>query len=222
MGAVIDVAQLLKLEGRRRIFDYVRSRPGSHLRKIQRDLGLPLGTLEYHLYVLERAGLLAVRQSGRFKAFFVEGSMDRRDKDLLYYLRQSMPRRITMQVVHRPGITFQGLSARMPLSPSTVSFHLRKLVHAGILREQRVGREKIYECPEPERVQRLIVSYRPTFADEIVDRFAEAWLELGLSPRSESRPETDVQDAPESGDPRRTPVLSRAIRPPAVAAAGSA
>lgn len=147
---------------------------------------MALGTLEYHLYRLERAGMVAVRRLGRFKAYYTEGMVDLRDKDVLYFLRQEMPRRIAMSTVDSPGITFQGLSAVMPISPSTLSFHLRKLVKAGIILEQRKGREKAYTCPDAARVRRLVIDFRASFVDELVDRFAEAWMSLGTEPTGAS------------------------------------
>jgi predicted transcriptional regulator len=171
---------LLLLESRRRIYDYIKVVPGIHLRALQRELSMPLGTLEYHLYQMEREGLLVTREDGRFKGYFPADELDRRDRDYLYYLRQEMPRRISVEVAHEPGVSFQHLAQRLPISPSTLSFHLKKLLKAGMLAEQQVGREKTYTCAEAERVQKLVVRYRKTFVDEVVDRFAEAWLSLGL------------------------------------------
>ncbi len=42
----------LELEARRTIYEFVVSSPGTHLREIQRQIDLPLGTVEYHLKYL--------------------------------------------------------------------------------------------------------------------------------------------------------------------------
>lgn len=173
--------KLLELHSRRRIYDYVKQVPGIHLRALQRELSMPLGTLEYHLYQMEREGLLVTREDGRFKGYFPHDELDRRDRDYLYFLRQEMPRRISLEVANQPGVRFQELAARLPISPSTLSFHLKKLLTAEILQETPLGREKTYTCTEAERVRRLVVRYRATFVDDVVDRFADAWLNLGPS-----------------------------------------
>lgn len=172
--------QLLELDSRRRIYDFLVAAPGIHLRGLQRSLGMPIGTLEYHLYQMERHGVLVTRSEGRFKAYFTQDGLDRRDRDYLYYLRQEMPRRISIEVADAPGITFRVLASHLPISASTLSFHLKKLLHAGMLGESLQGREKVYACTEPDRVRRLVVKFRATFLDEAVDRFADAWLSLGL------------------------------------------
>ena len=124
---------------------------------------------------------MVTRKTGRLKPYFTQGALDRHDRDYLYYLRQDMPRRIALEVADEPGISFQRLAERLPISPSTLSFHLKKLLRAAILVETPQGREKTYSCPQPERVRRLIVQYRSTFVDEVVDRFADAWLNLGVA-----------------------------------------
>jgi predicted transcriptional regulator len=170
--------QLLQLETRRRIYEHVRRVPGLHLRQIQRDLEMPMGTLEYHLHQMEKGGLLVTREDGRFKAFYPNEHLDRRDRDFLYYLRQEMPRRIALEVVDQPGISFQELVQRLPIGASTLSFHLKKLRAGSLVEERRRGQKKCYEPTDPERIRRIIVRYRTTFVDEVVDRFAEAWLDL--------------------------------------------
>jgi predicted transcriptional regulator len=171
--------RLLELGTRRRIYDHVRRVPGLHLRQIQRDLEMPMGTLEYHLHQMERAGLLVTREDGRFKAFYPNESLDRRDRDFLYYLRQEMPRRIALEIVDRPGVSFQELAHRLPIGASTLSFHLKKLRAGGVIEERRRGQKKCYHATDPDRIRHIIVRYRSTFVDEIVDRFADAWLDLG-------------------------------------------
>jgi predicted transcriptional regulator len=169
---------LLELETRRRIYQRVRRVPGIHFRKLQRDLDLAIGTLEYNLHQMESAGLLVTREEGRYKAFFTNEDLDRRDRDYLYYLRQETPRRIAMVVADRPGIRFQELVDDLGLYKSRVSTVLKRLVKAGILEEERVGRQKAYRPVEAARIKRLIVQYRASYVDAMVDRFAGTWLDV--------------------------------------------
>lgn len=148
------------------------------MRELQRHMGLALGTLEYHLTQLEKGELVVTREAGRFKAYFPNGHLDRRDRDVLYYLRQGMPRTILLELAEEPGITFQTLAARLPISPSTVSFHLKKLRKAALVIDVEPGRG--LACSDPERVRKLILQYRATFVDDVVDRFASTWMDVGL------------------------------------------
>jgi predicted transcriptional regulator len=172
--------RLLENEIRRNIFSHIKGKPGAHLRQIQRDLDIPLGTLEYHLHQLVRHEMLVTRDDHRFKAYFPKDGMGRRDRDVLYYLRQEMPRKVALLVTQHPGITFRDLAAMMPISGSTTSFHLKKLVKAGIVTETRVGREKMFEVPDHDRIRRLVIRYRKSFVDDVVDRFSDAWMDIRL------------------------------------------
>lgn len=169
---------LLELDTRRTIFRHVEEHPGLHLRGLQRALDIPLGTLEYHLHQMEKANLLVSRDDGRFKAFFVAEGLDRRDKEILYYVRQEMPRQIIMQLLLEPGTTHGALTEHLPISASTCSFHLKKLVASGLVMEQRVGRTKQFSVDDADRVANVLVRYRKSFLDDLVDRFARAWLDV--------------------------------------------
>ncbi len=56
---------------RQAIIEYLRVNPGAHLRQISRDLGLSLGTLRWHLNVLERSGLVRERRRGNMTQFYL-------------------------------------------------------------------------------------------------------------------------------------------------------
>ncbi len=48
-GSLPEISIELELETRRTIFEFIRQNPGSHLREIQRRLGLPIGVLNFHI-----------------------------------------------------------------------------------------------------------------------------------------------------------------------------
>lgn len=141
---------------RSRIHEVVVALPGIHLRLLQRRLGFALGTLEYHLHQMIRAGEIVTRAGGRYTSYFPKDGLDRRDRDYLYFLRQEIPSQVARCVVENPGISFRALVAKMPRSSSTVSFHIKKLLTSGILQWYPDGRERRYVAPEPDRVRRLI------------------------------------------------------------------
>jgi predicted transcriptional regulator len=173
-----DAHELLDLDTRRRIYDHIKNVPGIHFRGLQRALDLPVGTLEYNVHQMETAGLLVVRDEGRYKAYFTKEDLDRRDRDYLYYLRQETPRRVAMLVAAQPGIRFKELADRLDLFPSRLSTLLKRLEKAGIVESHPVGRQKAYDAPEADRIQRLLVRYQSSYVDEMVDRFAAAWLDV--------------------------------------------
>jgi DNA-binding transcriptional ArsR family regulator len=180
----------LELDTRRRIVAHVQRHPGTHMRELQRQLGMSLGTLEYHLHVLVRAGLLSSREDGRYVRYYVEALVGRREKDLLGLLRQEVPRRVCAQLLLRPEQSHKELLSHFRLAPSTLTFHLKKLLAARVVDAWKHGRETRYRVLEPDLVAKCLLAYRGSFLDDVVDRFAEAWLDVGasLEPAGEEQP----------------------------------
>lgn len=169
---------VLDLAARKRIVDYVRTSPGLHMRELAQRLDMAVSTLEYHCYQLVKHGHLATRESGGFKAFYPGEGIDRRDKDILYLVRHEAPRRICSHILLHPGATPGDVRDALAVSAPTLSFHLNKLRAAGLLREEPAGRTKNLFLVDPERVANVLVTYRASFLDDAVDRFASAWLAL--------------------------------------------
>lgn len=174
-----DAETVLDLEARRRIVEFVRLNPGLHLRALAEAMEIPVSTLEYHCYHLQKHGHLGVREAGGYKAFYPAEGLDRRDKDILYLVRHQAPRNICTHLLLNPGSTPGETKEVVGLSAPTLSFHLKKLRSAGILREEAAGRTKRLYIEDPERVANVLVTYRKSFLDDAVDRFSDTWLALG-------------------------------------------
>ncbi len=170
--------KVLDLEVRQRIVRCVSENPGLHLRALAERLDLPVSTMEYHCYQLVKTDHLVTRETGGFKAFYPAEGMDRRDKDILYLVRQEGPRRVAAHLLLHPGSTPKELKEATGLSGPTLSFHLKKLKAADLLHEEPAGRTKHLTLLDEERVANVLVTYRTSFLDDVVDAFAGTWLEL--------------------------------------------
>ncbi len=56
---------------RKAIIEYLRVNPGAYLRQMSRDLGMSLGSLRWHLNVLERSGLVWEKRKGNMIEFYL-------------------------------------------------------------------------------------------------------------------------------------------------------
>lgn len=191
---------VLDLEARRRIVTFVTESPGLHMRELAGRLDMPVSTLEYHCYQLVRHGHLVTRESAGFKAFYPGGGMDRRDKDILYLVRHDAPRRICSHLLLNPGATPKDLRHVVGVSGPTLSFHLNKLRKADLVRDEPDGRSKRLYVVEPERVASVLVTYRRSFLDDAVDRFADAWMALS-PPLLKAAVEVPASEGDESAGP---------------------
>lgn len=161
----------LELETRRRLYQHVVRHPGKYLRELQRDTGLAMGSLEYHLSALGGAGLVTVLQDGNKRFFPAE--MDRRDKRILVLLRQALPRRVLLALLERSPRSKADLAAGLAVAASTLNYHLGHLAEAGLVGAGRDGREATYEVADEAAVLRLLVAYRESFLDRLLDNFLE-------------------------------------------------
>jgi predicted transcriptional regulator len=173
-----DPREALELDTRKRIYQFLEEVPGAHFREIHRRLEIPTSVVEYHLKYMENRDLVVSRMEGRYKRYYVQGAMGSADKTLLSLLRQKVPRRIVMQVALRPGINHRELTDAIRISPSTLSYHMKKLVSKGVIRQAREGRQNTYWLVDETGVARALMTYKEGFMDEAVDSFTEIWLDI--------------------------------------------
>lgn len=95
------------------------------------------------------------------------------DKRILALLRRPVPLRIVLELLDRGEASQVALLERVDVAQSTLSYHLSKLVKAGVVVAEKQGRERAYRLAEPERAMGLLMRYRPP--DRLVAGFLEAW-----------------------------------------------
>jgi predicted transcriptional regulator len=153
------------LDVRRRIVEFVRSHPGLNLQALAEALKMPASTLTYHCRILGRHGQMALRESGRSRAFYPTQGMDRRDRDLLYMIRHHAPRRICAHLLLHPGSTPGDLKQALAVSGPALSFHLNKLRAANVLFEEPDGRTKRLYVGDAARLGSVLATYSRSFLD---------------------------------------------------------
>jgi len=161
----------IELEPRKKIYEAIKDNPGSHLRQLDRILDIPLGTIRYHIRVLTKRSLVISRKEGKYKRFYVKGEIDRSDKDRLAVLRKELPRTIILFLMEYPGSTHKEISEVMDVAPSTLSYHLKRLRDKDII----IREDNRYKVKDEEAIANLLIQYRRTFLDSLVDRFARMW-----------------------------------------------
>lgn len=167
--------KVLQLDARRRIFETIKEFPGIHMRELQRKTGMALGTLRYQIRFLERHGLIVEKREGRLLTYYPArggAEVDARDKKYLIILRQELPRLIVLHLMMHPHSTHSEIKVHFNVSPSTLSYHLKRLMGADILGRDEKGR---YYVLDEERVAKVLITYRQSFLDAMVDAFVRFW-----------------------------------------------
>ena len=163
----------LALEKRRTIYQYVRGHPGVYMREIQKELGMATGVLEYHLDYLVKEGLLTTHMDGRKKRFY-SSEVSAPQKEILSFLRQRQSRRILVAALQPEGASLEEMKEACGCSRGTLIVYVGRLLKAGYL-EKRGDR---YFAMRPDELTKMLITYRESYLDDVVDRFLDSFGNL--------------------------------------------
>jgi predicted transcriptional regulator len=146
--------EVLENETRRRIYRFVNRNPGLHLRELQRQLNIPLSSLDYHLDYLVRKGL-----------------------------RQRRLKEIILIILSEDKASYSELMSTLNIPASTLSVYLRKLVVNDILERHTIGRETYYTVRNEDKIANLLIVYKSSFMDRLIDNALITFLETNFQPK---------------------------------------
>jgi len=155
---------LLKLETRKKIYDFIFNHPGLHFGKISRELNIPKTTLNYHLKHLIKKEMIIKQKEGRYQRFFTSHKVSNHDKNILNLFRQETPRNIILYLLVNVAVTQIELSENLEKHPTTIEFHLKKLVRLNLLNSFKAENGKIVV---PRSKTNKVIEYK-TKSNEIV------------------------------------------------------
>lgn len=167
----------LDLESRRTIYEMIRLRPGTFLREMERELGMQVGMLSYHLRVLTEAGMIRAEQEGNHLRYFPANGFILNDRRALSYLRNRTARAILMHVLDQGSIGFTDLQGPVGVSKSTLSYHLKRLAAAGLVMIRK-GEGTMVSVTDPERLVNLLVWVKEDVERDSADALVDVWNRL--------------------------------------------
>lgn len=136
----IGNAQVLEHPLRQQITDLVAAEPGIHFQELVRRLDAGRGTMEHHLRKLVAAEVLTMQVSQGFTCFFPKGKVDRHLMAAAPVLKSDGARQVLQCIQDQPGRAALDVANAIGLTPSTVNYHLKRLVASGLVSHERRGR----------------------------------------------------------------------------------
>jgi len=168
-------ADLLKLSNRKKIYELVRENQGCHFREIERRIKFPYGTLKYHLNFLVRHGLLIESRDKNNTRYYTK-ELSKDDSKLISLLRQESIRKIILFMITNKNPSYKEIVSFLKLSPSTVTWHLNSLLRKGIIGKKKdSGHFTYFLLADRTKIMSLLISYKKSFLDSLVDRTVEMW-----------------------------------------------
>jgi len=202
---------ILELEARRGIYNFIMKSPGMHVREISRRLEIPFTTLQYHLRFLEKRELVKAKEDGNYTRYYVSFKFGRKEKEVVDLLRKKTTRSIIFYFLSFIVCSQIEISKSLEKHPTTIEFHLRKLEKMGIIKPvkseygvikldfipyevERIpdGSEKIYSLVDPYFIYDLLVIHKDSILEgeefkgifEYIDYYVQEGIpEKMISPR---------------------------------------
>lgn len=148
--------------------------PGVHFRALRKILGIPNGSLQYHLDILENRGLIKRFKGYGYTRFYPQ---DYRgvNPSLAGVVTHPTVEKILIMMLKREEVTLREVSESLGITASTALWHLRRLEKAGIVtKETSRGRKHVYRLRSREEIKKLLESYRPS----LIEKLSNSWIEL--------------------------------------------
>ena len=161
-----------------RVLQYIHENPGCYLRKIKRELAMSMGTIQYHLILLEKQGKVSSERLNLHKYYFPIGLFEQNEKDILKILNQETAREILMVILEK-NPTQTDIANAVKISSASVNWHIKRLVELGLILEQKEGKFKRYTLGiDSKHIVSLMKNYHPNIWNKWSNRLAEMFLSL--------------------------------------------
>ena len=165
-----------------KVLFFIQDNPGCHLRRIKREIGISMGTVQYHLHKLEKMGRVTSTRRGLYKYYFPSGLFRENEKEILEVLTHETARKILMFIIEQKNPTQTDIVINVRISARSISWHVGRLIALKMIREIKDGKYKRYQLQDDAKdILTLLRSYYPSVWDKWSMRVVEMFLSLSSS-----------------------------------------
>ena len=164
-----------EIETQKRIFSLISNNPGLHSRKISIILKISGQLADYHLQYLEKKNLIySVKEAG-YRRFYIQGRIGQEDRKRLSMLRQEVPLKIILFLIKNPGSKHKDILRLIEIAPSTLTYHIKKLVESEIIEIKSRNDIRKYYIKNVNEIINLLVQFKPY---SWIDNFSDIWADF--------------------------------------------
>ncbi len=124
---------------RLQIYNYIKDNSGVHFRGICDCLGLSVGVVQYHLDVLEHAGLVTAFMDGQSKRYFEHSTIAKSDVKLISLMRHDTTAKILTVLTQNDSALHKDIAGYLGISSQALSWHMNELKKTGLVNAERTG-----------------------------------------------------------------------------------
>lgn len=130
------------------VYDFIDANPGVQFRGICAGLSIAIGTAEFHLGVLKKAGLISFIRDGKYKRFFASKKFSMKEMRLISLLRHETIKEIIMKIIAEKAVPRSKLVSYLCITSQGLTWQINRLRDEGIIKETSNGVRITYSLKE--------------------------------------------------------------------------
>ncbi|MGD0451740.1 MAG: hypothetical protein ABSA79_11890 [Candidatus Bathyarchaeia archaeon] len=130
------------------IYDFIATNPGVQFRGICAGLNIAIGTAEFHLGVLKKAGLISFFRDGKYKRFFTSKKFSVKEMKLISLLRHETIKEIMKKIIAEKTVHHSKLASHLCITSQGLTWQINRLREEGIIKETSNGVKITYSLNE--------------------------------------------------------------------------
>ena len=130
------------------VYDFIVANPGIQFRGICTGLSIAIGTAEFHLGVLKKAGLISFVLDGKYKRFFVSKKFSMKEMKLISLLRHETIKEIVKKIIAEKAVPHSKLASYLCITSQGLTWQIDRLREEGIIKENSNGIKVTYSLNE--------------------------------------------------------------------------
>jgi predicted transcriptional regulator len=168
---------ILELETRRNIFNLIVKNPGIHFSEIAKILKIRTSLVDYHILYLEKHDLIQSDKETGYKRLYAKGKIGVHEKKYLFLLRQKSILKIILFILKKTSFQHKEILENLDMAPSTLSYHLKKLVKYDIIEENKENKKHGYKIKNRKEIISILIQYKPY---DLLEGFENIWNDLSI------------------------------------------
>jgi predicted transcriptional regulator len=130
------------------IYTFVKNNPGVHFRGICDGLVLSVGVVQYHLGVLEQAGLVTVYVDGQNKRYFETKTYNASEVTLISLLRHETTAKILTILSQNGAVLHRDIAQNLGVTSQALTWQMNQLKKTGLINAEKEGVNVKYSLSE--------------------------------------------------------------------------
>jgi DNA-binding transcriptional ArsR family regulator len=176
---------ILELETRSKIYNFILKYPGCHLRELSKKMNIHRNTVDYHVKFLQKRELIEAKNENGYCRYYTIKKGGTKERIFFNIFRQIVPRNIILFLFVNQDMLFSPKEMKkrphtwndknhdkivpyLQKHTTTLIYHLEKLEKLDIVERMPVGKEIKYRLKKPEEIVDFLIEYQHSLFDDTV------------------------------------------------------